>query len=419
KDVDLSRLLISVLLPYAATEGTVRQALMDVAASSPRAELAGPIIEALGELLRWGPELLPWFLAVYRGATSDQVKATALAALAGGAPGDERLYQIYAEATASPDPRIRSWGVLGLLMVPMTEDRASLVAAGAPALTVPSVDVGLRRALARKLACLPTPPEGLRVALEQAAAGADDGTIRQICRQALSRAPAEAGAGRAELERWHHQVDVDEDVSGIFPDVFALYGAAPALAAEVLKTCVLNPACRDKLYYQRYQVNDILIMQFLAVHGAFDDDLCRYCAAQVTGSQGPSAYLAMLRWRPSYPGLRDMVWQALESAAHPSGLNHRLLLEVMVLAHGSDEAAAAALEERLGRLGSPTAAARYMRFLDDIHFWPPAERVISGLLSSGRLLDEANTQALKATITDLFPGFASLAAGTGPGLADG
>ncbi|HTW08555.1 MAG TPA: HEAT repeat domain-containing protein, partial [Acidimicrobiales bacterium] len=115
KDVDLSRLLISVLLPYAATEGTVRQALMDVAASNPRAELAGPIVEALGELLRWGPELLPWFLAVYRGATSDQVKATALAALAGGAPGDERLYQIYAEATASPDPRIRSWGVLGLL----------------------------------------------------------------------------------------------------------------------------------------------------------------------------------------------------------------------------------------------------------------------------------------------------------------
>ena len=154
----------------------------------------------------------------------------------------------------------------------------------------------------------------------------------------------------------------------------------------------------------------------MASRGALDDDLCRYCAEQVVGSQGPSAYLAMLRYRPDFPGLEGLVWRAVEEASYPSGLNHNLLLEILVLACGGESAAAQALAQRLAGLGSPAAAASYLAWLDDVHLWPPAEAILAEVLGSGRLVDEANRHALQGAIADLFPQYQAEA--QGPGLAE-
>jgi hypothetical protein len=415
KDSRTMDLVLSVLVPFAATVAPVRQALVDLAGENVRPELAARLFEVLGQLLRWSPELLPFFLTSYQRASNDQSRAAVLEALARYPGTDDRLAQLYQQALASPSPSTRQWGTLGLLMVPMAEDQVPVVAAGAAVLADDAIDLGLRRALARKIACVPAPPADLRSALADLAAHAGDDEIRDLCRRALARTPATDTTAQADLDRWYRQVDVDEDVTGIFPEVFARYDTDPRLGAEILKTCILNPACRDRLYYVSSQVNDMIVMQFLASRGALDDDLCRYCAEQVAGSQGPSAYLGMLRYRPDFGGLEDLVWRAVEEASYPSGLNHNLLLEVLVLASGGDGAAARAIGQRLAGLASPRAAARYMAWLDDVHLWPPAEGILAEVLGSGHLVDDANRQALQGAIADLFPQYR--VEPQGPGLA--
>jgi hypothetical protein len=417
KDSRTMDLVLSVLVPLAATVAPIRQALVDLAAENVRPELAARLFEVLGQLLQWSPELLPFFLASYERAGDDQSRAAVLKALARYPGTDERLTPLYQQALASPSPSTRQWGALGLLMVPMAQDQVPVVAAGAAVLADGAIDVGLRRALARKIACVPAPPADLRAALADLAAHAGDDEIGDICRRALARTPAAETAAQADLDRWYRQVDVDEDVTGIFPGVFARYDTDPHLGAGILKTCVLNPRFGDKLYNACPQVNDMVIMQFLASRGALDDDLCRYCAEQVVSSAGPSAYLGMLRYRPDFPGLEDLVWRAVEEASYPSGLNHNLLLGVLVLACGGDAAAAAqAIGQRLAGLASPGAAARYMDWLDDVHMWPPAEGILAGVLGSGRLMDDANHQALQGAIADLFPQYR--VEPPGPGLAE-
>jgi hypothetical protein len=412
KDSRTMDLVLSVLAPFAATEAPVRQALVDLAGQNVRPELAARLFEVLGRLLPWHPDLLPFLLVSYRSAGNDQSRAAVLEALARAPGTDDRLAPLYQEALGSASPGARQWGALGLLMVPMTQDKVPVVAAGAAVLADEDIDLSLRRALAGKIACIPAPGTELRAALADLAEHAGDHEIRNLCRRALARTPApgsvstaaqQAGAARADLDRWYRQVDVDKDLTGIFPEVFARYDTDPHLVGEILKTCILDPGCRDKLYYASAQVNDMTIMQFLASRGAMDDDLCRYCAEQVVSSQGPSAYLTMLCCRPDFPGLTDLVWRAVEGAAYPSGLNYNLLLEVLVLACGGDGAAAQAIRQRLALLGSPGAAARYMVWLDAVHLWPPAEGVLAEVLGSGRLVDDANCQALQSAIADLFP----------------
>jgi len=416
KDSRTMDLVLSVLFPFAATVAPVRQALVDLAGENVRPELAARLFDVLGQLLRWSPELLPFFLASYERAGNDQSRAAVLEALARYPGTDERLTQLYQQALASPSPSTRQWGALGLLMVPMAQDQVPVVTAGTVVLADGAIDLGLRRALARKIACVPAPPADLRSALADLAAHAGDDEIRDICRRALARRPAADTAAQADLDRWYRQVDVDEDVTGIFPEVFARYDTDPHLGAEILKTCVLNPRFADKLYNVCPQVNDMVIMQFLASRGALDDDLCRYCAEHVVGSAGPSAYLGLLRYRPDFPGLEDLVWRAVEEATYPSALNHNLLLGVLVVACGGDGAAVQAIGQRLAGLASPGAAARYMGWLDDVHLWPPAEGILAEVLGSGRLIDDANHQALQGAIADLFPQYQAEA--QGPGLAE-
>jgi hypothetical protein len=385
EDQRVAHLVLSVLAPFARSSPSVRAALVALAREEGLgSDVRGALFEALGGLLQY-PE------------------------------ADERLVGLYQDALGAPDPRIRNWGVLGLLMVPMTEDLAHVVTSGVRSLLDTSVDLASRRALARKIGCVPGPPPEVRQALGEVAVHADDEAIRSTCRQALARPPGPGSASDGDLERWYHQVEVEKSVEGIFPGIFARYDSGPRLCAGILKASVLDPVCREKLHHSDFRIDDVRIIQYLVSRDALDDDLCRYCVDRALVSPEPDHFVAALRCRPDFPGLRDAVWRILEGVRYPSELNRNLLLEVMVLALGGEAAAGDALRERALRATSPAAAAPYVRFLGAVHFWPPAKPIVSELLRS-RLLDGTNLEALRATVRDLFPGFGPHLEGRG--LAD-
>jgi hypothetical protein len=412
--------LLGLLMPLASRSAQVRDGLLALAGENLRFDAAAVLYGQLGRLLRWDAELLPHFVRAYREAVDDHLRAALLEALAAYPEADESLIELYQDALAAPAAQIRRWGVSGLLMVPMTEDRVGAVAAGAECLLDASVEVGLRRALARKIARVPELSPELRAALERVASHADDEAIRTTCRQALarpeSRPAGEESATSGDLERWYHQVEVEQSVEGVFPAVFAAYDTDPARCAQIIKTALLSPACREQLRLGAFRAEDLRIVEYLISRDALDDDICRYCVEQALVSSTPSGFVAALRSRPSFPGLADAGWRILEEARYPHELNHSLLLELLVLASGGQGAAAEALRGRVARLASPASALPYARLLDSVRSWPPVKPAVEELLQRPALLDGTVLDVLGDTIKQLVPGWAPET--SGPGLAD-
>jgi hypothetical protein len=432
KSVAVARWMPALLMPLASHSPKVRDGLLALTGENLRSDAAMVLYAQLGQLLRWDAALLPHFLRAYREAQDDFLRAALLEALAAYPDQDEKLVELYPDALAAPSERIRGWGVTGLLMVPMSEDRVGVIASGVESLLDTSIELGPRRALARKIARIPEPSAEPRSALERVAAHVDDDQIRNICREALARAGSrpDAGAGgsgaegaegeraavRAEMERWYQQVEVEQSVEGIFPAVYAAYDADPALGARILRTVLLHPGARERLRQNPFQVDDVRIVEYLVSRDALDDDVCRYCVEQALASSTPSRFVAALRARPSFPGLDGAVFQILEGARYAAELNHLLLLELLVLASGGEPAAAAALRARVAGLTSPPAALPYARLLDSVRTWPPAKPILEELLARPALLDSAVLDLLDETIRQLLPGWKPIE--SGPGLAD-
>jgi hypothetical protein len=329
---------------------------------------------------------------------------------------DERLISLYRDALRAPDSRIRQWGVQGLLRVPMTEDQALVVASGVESLLDPSIDLQLRRLLARKIGRIPDPPADLRSALEETAAHSDDEDIQRACRGASARSSSTVRSPGVDLAHWYHQVAVEHSVQGVFPDIYGLYDESPEECTRILKAAVLDPACRDAIYYNDFPVSANTILQFLLSHDALDDDLGRYCVEQALASPGPAFYISVLRSRPSLPELRTAVWRMIEGTTNSSASSRMLLLELMILVYGSEITVAGILRERLQQLRQPVAAIPYLRFLDANRTWPPVKAILEELLTARTLLDANNLAILRDTVQELFPDFNPEL--LEPGLAD-
>jgi hypothetical protein len=413
---DVAQLILDGLIPYAGSMPAVRDGLMALARENLHVEVAAALYAALGRLLRWDADLLPDLLAAYEGAPDDRSRSLLLEALSLWPDPNERPIALYRDALRAPDSRIRQWGVQGLLRVPMTEDQAPVVAAGVASLLDASIDLQLRRLLAAKIGRIPDPPPDLRAALEETAEHSEDEDIRRACRVALARSPSAAPGPGVDLARWYHQAAVEHSVQGIFPEVYMLYDASPEECARILKVAVLDPACRDALYNNDFPVSANTILQFLLSHDALDDDLCRYCVEQAQTSPGPAFYIGMLRSRPALPELRGAVWHMIESTARSSASSRMLLLELMILVHGSETTVAAMLRERLLQLRQPVAAIPFLRFLDANRSWPPVGPLLEELLTATSLLDADNLAILRDALRELFP--ERTPESRGPGLAD-
>ena len=391
-------LILDLLGPYLGSSPDMQNGLLALFAGNLHTEVAAAICGAMGKLAAWDPAAFAWLVDAYRTSADDNVRARIMESLSTYSEPSEQLAGLYREAVAAPDPRLKRWGVRGLLMLPLTPGHAGSVAAGARILLDPALDRASRHAIARKIARIADLPPDIRAVLKNVAEQSDDEDLKTICRQAVDRPVEQQPPDAIDFDHWFYRAEVDHTFDGIFPEIYAVFDGFPEQCRRILKAALLDPANSDSLY--RNHVPDGQILRFLQSRDAIDDDICRYCAAWILSKDdswgNPGPMLAILRSRPSFPGLADTLWQLFLRERDVEKCNPVLLRLTLAAAYGSDTRAGEEFRQRLFRQRNSGTAAPYFRFLMKNLLWPPAVPLLREALQTPAILDDE----LRAGIAD-------------------
>jgi len=413
KSSTFAEFIIGVLTPHVARSPAVRAALQKMLAANLDADVAVLIYRTLGRLVVWDESWLAHFARVLGDQKHDRVRAAILEALSGTPDPDDRLVALHHAALKAPEPKIREWGLRGVLQVSMSEPRCAAVAAAADVLLDRAIDWHLRLAVARKIAAIPDKPAALVARLKKVAEQADD-ELKDVCRKAYDIAASEQGAEAIDWDGWYRRVDVEKEVKGVFPGVFLHYDSNPEAARRIMRAA-LAPDCSNALYYS--QVNVSTILDFLAAKDAVDDDISRYCVTFVLTKESnygsPNYYLALLKCNPGFPALKESLAQILDRRADSAP---NLMRELLEIAHGGEEPVAALVRDRLLAKTSPKQALPWLKFLAGNAAWEPAEAILMAVPE--KLLDADNRRVMDEAYRLLQVKPPKKKKPDGPGLAD-
>jgi hypothetical protein len=414
-------MILDLLTPYLGQSAVIRDKLLAWLQENPHVEIAEVIYERLGRLAAWDQQLFEKLAQAYEESKNDRICGVILRTLSLGQQPEEKLLRFYVEALHAPSTALKTWGARGLLMLPLTPENATAIAAGADLLLDPSLDVRLLHSIARKVGrIVEMTPETLS-RLKQVVEQSQQGALKAICQEAIERAQqrTELSAESVDFEHWFHQVEVDHAVDGIFPAIYSLYDQSPEMSRRIMKVALLNPACSDSMY--SCGVCDAHIVQFLMSRNALDQDIDRYCVDFLLHkgeSYGnPNLFLAALRMSPSFfPELQPSLWLLFQTKRNVAQCNQVLLRQILVEVHGNEEVAGAAFAEHLSQQNSVIGAAPYLHFLLNNLLWPPSRSLLKQALEKPAILDD---EVRKQIQTALRPfGDAKVEKSPLPGLAD-
>jgi hypothetical protein len=389
-------LILGLLAPYMSTSPSTQKAMLALLGENLHTEVAGTIYTMMGSLASWDKAIFGWLIDAYRQSASDSVKSAILESLSAYHEPSERLTAIYREALSAPVPRLKLWGLRGLLMVPLTPENAGSVAAAAGVLTDPALDRDTRLAIARKICRIPDPGPETIAALKNIVEQTGDYELKQVCQQAVDRAAWQRPVSSIDFDNWFYRAEADHNFDGIFPQIYTAYDEFPEQCRRILKVALLDPANADNLYKNNVSASQIL--RFLKSRGAIDNDICRYCANWVLtrdDSWGdPNLCLSVLRSHPHFPGLKETLWQIFQRKADVDKFNPVLLRFTLVAAFGGDTEAGSEFLQRLFRQTSAGAAAPYLSFLTHNLLWPPAEAMLREAAKKPAILDNETRKDL-------------------------
>jgi hypothetical protein len=409
---ELAVFILRLLQPHVGRSPVVRASLFELLQRNIDADLAILVWRTLAPLVASDDDARGLFTAAFERVGHDRVRGAILEALAGVADPHDQLVGLYHAALASPDGRIRSWGMRGLRLVSMDETGTAHVAAASGLLLDPEVDGHVRLDLARKIARIPDKSPALLADLARIAEQGE-GELRDVCRKAHDQAVSDLGAGSIDWDGWYRRVEVESEVEGIFPGVFLGYDANPPAARRILRAA-LAPGCSNALYSSGVKPSQIL--DFLAAKHAIDDDVSRYCVSSILGQNAsygsPNHHLALLKANLAFPALKDSLWQILDRR---TDVDPVLLRELLLLAHDGEAEVAAILAERLRTRTNPKQALPLLTFLAGNAAWEPAEALLLGVPPA--LLDDPNRRVLDEAYRRLKREPPRSTPG-GPGLAD-
>ncbi len=422
KSAEMMRKILGLLTKHVRRSTKVRDAFVALARENLDATLAAELYAILGKLVAWDDALLDAFVRAYESERDDRVRAAILQSLSGAPPAHERLAPLYLAALKSPNKKIRDWGLAGLVLVPMSEDRCDFFAQAAPALNQ-HVDFELKLALARKIAKLPSKSKAVLSELKKAGeepAGSDwppAEDFKRVCETAYEEGAA--ATDDVDWDAWLHKIDVEKRSEGIFPELFLRYEQNPDTAKRILKAA-LHP---DVNLYNAYgyAVNASVILRFLTAKRGVDDDISRYCVTFVLTKESnygnPDEYLSILRSNPSFPTLRENLWQVLDRRPD---VNPILMRELLRMAYkGDDDAVAKELRTRVLAKTNPGAAKPYLKFLAGNILWEPTESILEDVAGKAALVKDDARTILEEAFKQLhrpMPG--KLKKPEGPGLLD-
>jgi hypothetical protein len=179
-------------------------------------------------------------------------------------------------------------------------------------------------------------------------------------------------AGEYDWELWRSRVHNERGTLGIFPAVYAAFGERPEEATALLKAILMSTDRHSRPALER----DPAILTFLQAWGRVDDELSRFAMDFLLNKDARYGdvdfYLGLLKSNPSFPELRTGLWPVLERSIANAGL----LLEVLWLAYGRDDALADALLERAKGRTSGKELKPYLEFLAANQGWPRCRTLV-------------------------------------------
>lgn len=417
-------LILKLLTPHLRSEPGVTRALQKIVEQNLSADLAAEIYSALGLLAPWQDELRDWLVDAFVREKHDRVKAAILRPLSKLDDPGAKTLQLCREALALPDPELQQWGARGVLLLPATPENTPAITESASLLLSPEIPLELRIQLAQKIALIAQKSPELLTRLKEIAAQARDFQLQRICEEACNAAANKSltpDPDGPDWSGWIQRAEVEKRANGIFPAIEEHYDKNPFTAQRILKA-LLNPACADNLYgCYGYDVTPSSILDLLDRKNAIDDDVSRYCVAMVLAPEmgSPDGWLQFLPANPSFPGLKESTLTIIERRIDA---NPALLREILVAACGDEDAAGAALAEKMKALPG-AALGPFVRLVCKNLAWTPAPELLAQLAARSDLTGAARNEVLLG-IKKL--GLASAAPSTsvapptseGPGFAD-
>ncbi|HYH04852.1 MAG TPA: HEAT repeat domain-containing protein, partial [Bacillota bacterium] len=383
-------LILELLTPYLSQSPDLRTTFIEQLQVNLHTQVAAVLYEALGQIALRDPQLKEGLLEAYFKIQDDRLRGIILRTLTTGNEPTDRFAGLYREALQAPDLTLKTWGLRGLLQLPLIPENVDVIAAGADLLLNVDLDTALRQAVARKIGRIAVMPAILRQKLQKVGDQSDSEVLREICRAALNRVVDEKAISATDLDDWYYRVEREGNVDGIFPYIYSIYDDYPQRCFPILKLVLLSPSCGYSRYANR--ITDLQLLRFLMSRNAIDDDICRYCIGtilQLDESYGQlGIYLAVLRTRPGFPGLRESLWALFRRKTDVTKFNPVLLRQTLVTVYGGDDAAGQAFEEHLAQLNSRIRAEPYLHFLLKNLLWGPTRQLLRMVLERPELWDE-------------------------------
>lgn len=369
---------IAILGPVLVRQPTLRAALAGLLAEGLDADAAAALCSALAPCARADVAVREALLAVCESATSERVRAPALAALAGVIAPDPGLEPSFRRALRSRSPALRGWGVQGFLRLDILAVEPGTALAAADALRLIPADGGYdvrqqRLQLMRKLAVLrPQPP-----VLAELADRTEDDEVRDLARRLVQSAADAAPARAFDWDDALERIEVRRDVAGLFPAVLEQAHADPTAGRRVLHAIAMA-LLTTGLDGVPCGFHDLV--PHLARCGALDEAVVRALAQRLRAepgrSENPSPDLAVLRAHPRLPEVAGALEAVLPYARRVRpGLLRDLLCDI----HGGDERAATAwLHARLLAIRDPAVAEGLLDLMKAGEEWTAPDAVLRG-----------------------------------------
>lgn len=414
KDVSVALQLLHLLEPYAAQTAL----FADLLSKGLKTVLAVRIYEILGKLVPQRPLLFEQFIRAYEEEQHEDCKAAILRAITSAVTLGNELNDFYLKALDAPSVIIKEWGIQGILQIPLTKENTAVVEAAAPVLLHTGLNRELRSLLAKKISCIPQLSSATLQLFIRLIDHETDARIKDICTTVQENAIANEGADNINWEQWLHKVDVEHDLSGIFPHIWMYYHDNPPMAKRILWAAI-NPANSSALYAER--VSDVEILRFLSVHAGTDDNMSSYALHQLLnadlGNESKfGQYLLVLKSNPAYEGLKEGLWILLEKRSRY--INLILLDQINTMIWGN--ALEDVFRKRLAQCSSAAGVIPYISYLTVNCTWLPVPELLKSivpLVRDDREATAAFRDACRKCGLDMDELF-RMPAPEGPGFAD-
>ena len=313
-----AKLMVDWLAPYYTEFEQIKYCFLNLLEKAVDVSLAVMIVECLGIHLSKDMDLVDRMFSKYASVAHDLIREEILVSFANCPIQDKRLYALYASALNSVSPGIKTQGLRGLLLIPMTDAVFDLLEGAAPILLDASIDPELRIALAQKIAILPKKSSGCKTRLKEVMVQTSEAGLQKIVADVFEKMKQENEiASNVDWEWFERQVKLEKNIDHIFPDIYLYFEENVEKARELLRLMLMDDSFRAELYSK--DIDRKTMLDFLIAKDQIDSELTKFALNKLIEKNehhslhdGGAEYMLVLKNSRDLTGIKDRLWVFFE-----------------------------------------------------------------------------------------------------------